>query len=183
MEIQVVIINGSGRAGKDEFIKMVEEELNHKVHVFNYSTIDTAKIVGSLLDCPINEKTDKARNLWSSIKDASIVYNNKPANDTIDFVRNCKNSVMKSSGLIFIHCREPEEIKKICDGIIYYSSHTYKLLVKRLNHTVPNCEKDYTENIFRCDYDQIILNTSIDELKTKAKMFTNLVRTNSKREF
>lgn len=175
MDVTVVIINGSGEHGKDQFIKFVEHYLKNRVEIFNYSTIDTAKLVGSLLDCPINEKTDKARNLWSAIKDASIEYNDKPSKDTIEFIRNCKNIVSSKPGLIFIHCREPKEIEKIVlNGLLI----TYKiktLLIKRPNHTVPLCCKDDPENIFRYNYHQVILNTSLSDLKREAKEFTEKV--------
>lgn len=98
-----VIINGSAGCGKDEFVKKC---MIYKENVVNMSTIDFVKTIA--LKCGWDgKKDDKGRKLLSDIKDALTAYDDIP-------IKHILSDVKKYNGnIIFIHCREPQEIKKL----------------------------------------------------------------------
>ena len=77
---EIVIINGSGTAGKDETIRHASRLLAGIHSVYNMSTIETVKQA-----CrnffgvdPEHDKSDAKRRFWSAVKAAWVQYNNGP---------------------------------------------------------------------------------------------------------
>ena len=135
-----VIINGCGGVGKDEFIKKCRLFNNN---IVNMSTVEYVKKIA--LQCGWDgKKDDKGRRLLSDLKDALTRYNNIPVQHILESLCNYDNSI------IFIHCREPDEIKFLKD----------KLKAKSLLITNANISLIKTNHADRCvfdtDYDYIV---------------------------
>lgn len=169
-QYKVVVINGSGTSGKDYFIKEVESQTTHPlVTVYNRSSVDTVKWVCGLMGCKADEKTDRARNFYSDVKDAWVRYNNGPFNEFIATVKFFIGYHKRINVLIFYHVREAEEILKIKD---HFGKNCMTLLVRRPDIQIPDCKKDKTENVEAIAYDQIIENDgSLKDIESKANEF------------
>lgn len=164
--LQVVIINGSGGFGKDEFVKQVQDYCQSKATVLNISTIDTVKeMAWKYFGASPKLKTDANRNLWSDLKDAWVKYNDGPSREIISICQS--HAGKKEATVIFIHCREPEEIEKILCGVNPFAK-THTLLIIRPGYEVPNCSKDLPLNLIETDYDKIICNNTLEGLKLDA---------------
>lgn len=86
--------------------------------------------------------------------------------DTKKHVQEFKNS---SCQLMFIHIREPEEIKRAADA---FGAKT--LLIKRAG--LNNITTNYSDaNVDNYPYDFVIENSTLEELETQAKEFVNKV--------
>lgn len=182
MDLHAVIINGAGTHGKDEFIFQVSGtvEKNPELIVVNYSTIDSIKqICHGNWGVDPREKTGKARQLWSDIKDALIAYDDLPAKEAIAYTSSIKNTLSRNV-ILFIHCREPEETHKIKEGISPICASVTTLVIIRPGHTVPDCTKDDMLRILNFEYDEVIAVRTKEELRAKAVDFTRELLTKHK---
>jgi hypothetical protein len=172
MQVVVAIINGSGTHGKDEFIKMVIKQRQAKINIYNYSTIDRAKEVAVLLGCPMNDKTEAARNLWSGIKDLAIAYNNGPVKEAVKYVYGAGTFTLEDEkSIVFIHCREKEEIEKLKVALEKMVDQVITVLVIRPDQPIPKCEKDSTDKILETFYNFTVENRSLTALEDAARSF------------
>ena len=72
--MKIIVINGSGGAGKDTFIKYCREA-NHEI--YSFSTVDYVKDIATLIGW--NGKKDmRGRRFLSDLKDALSEYNDTP---------------------------------------------------------------------------------------------------------
>ena len=158
MKKEIFVINGSGGVGKDTFVEYCREFTNVK----NISTIDKIKEVAKLLGWN-GAKEEKDRKLLSDLKQLSIEYNDGPTKYILDEYEKFKNSDEK---IMFIHVREPEEIKKLVDRI-----HCKTLLItsSRVKKIISN---KADANVLEYNYDENVKNDgSLDELKENVKKF------------
>lgn len=161
---KVVVINGNAGAGKDEFVKCCEELIG-KDYVFNYSTIDTVKFIATMLGWDGN-KDEHGRQCLHDLKEYIVNHFNYPFCEIDDFF---KFEPMGNYDIIFVHSREPEEIKKIVEK---YNAIT--LLIRRDGITIPNNPADM--NVEMYDYDYIINNNGTrEDLKEKAWDFLEYI--------
>jgi len=157
---KIVIINGYNGVGKNEFVKKAKGLSQ------NIFEIDTAKDYKEITKIYYGwngvKKDDKTRKLIYDLKKLAIEYNDIPfcnACSMIDEIKNCENYI------VFIHCREPKEIKKIVDK---YNS--VVLLIDRMNSKPANNGADMSVKMTYYDY--IVDNYgSIKELEQEAKSF------------
>ena len=79
---------------------------------------------------------------------------------------------VEDQGFVFIHCREPKEIKRLQQNIGYPNC---SLLIRRAGHeNYGNHADDEVENY---QYDYIINNdTNLDDLSHKAEDFYNILK-------
>lgn len=149
-----IIINGIGGSGKDYTVGILTEKLKAlfpTLYVENYSTIDTIK--AATTDCfgiyHTETKTSGERQLWSDIKQALIRFADLPFNWTI--ARSQQLDLLSPErNLMFIHCREGEEISKLVDRL---GDRVLTLLVQRDGITVPDCTADRgVDNYYGYDY-------------------------------
>jgi len=174
---KVYFINGQAEAGKDTFIYNVSKKLKKKgIDVHNYSTIDDIKNFLSYLGIDISMKDNKLRNLMSDIKDLLTVYDdipNKMAASFINFHLRDKNN---SSDIIFIHCRESENIKNIEKRIsdIVKPGDIKSILLKRSGHYVSDCIKDSVESIQKHEYDIIYTHDCLEDLESNVHNFIQI---------
>ena len=151
-----VIINGAGGVGKDEFVKKCGI---FNENVVNMSTIEFVKKIA--LSCGWDGKKDeRGRRFLSDLKDALTRYDNIPIKYILESLRNYSNSV------IFIHCREPDEIQKLKETLGARS-----LLV--VNKNVPRVETNHADRcVFNCEYDYVVDNSgTLGELIENAQIF------------
>lgn len=151
-----VIINGCGGVGKDEFIKKCKL---YKDNIVNMSTIEYVKKVA--IQCGWDgKKDDKGRRLLSDLKDALTRYDNIPVKYILESLHNYVDSI------IFIHCREPDEIT-LLKNILNAKS----LLITNAN-VVPIETNHADRCVFDIEYDYVVDNSStIGDLIEAAQIF------------
>lgn len=159
--VKIVIINGHGGCGKDTFISLCEPY----VKVFNFSTVDFVKKIA--FDCGWDgQKTPEARLFMSELKRILTEWKNLPYLKTIEQVENARKSLKSTEdGVIFIHCREPQEILKLKTALqaitLLVDRETKEIFINNSDKEVMNMEYDY----------YIDNNGTIEELISKAKNF------------
>ena len=169
--MKIVIINGSAGVGKDTFVEMVYN-LRGEEGVKSISTVDIPKqIARDYFFWNPTKKTDKDRELLSNLKDLMTWYDDLILKDIISYI-----NLNRSSGLIdilFVHCREPEEIDKLVKAITDINLNVYTLLIQaedRIKH-VPNNHADQNVEDYAYNY-YVDNNGSLDDLREAAEIFT-----------
>lgn len=160
---QIVILNGSGRVGKDTFVNFIKENYPFG-KVINVSTIDCVKRAARELGWD-GIKDEKGREFLSELK----FFANKYFPISINTIRDAINQNPRAS-IIFVHCREPKEIDKIKEEFDVKT-----ILVKSDRVEVPNNYSDQSVNNY--EYDYIIDNngTLYDLEKTAKKFITEVL--------
>lgn len=159
---EIIIINGTGGSGKDTFVEYVSKYAK----VYNFSSVDKVKEIAKLIGWS-GAKTDKDRKFLSDLKKLTTEYNDM----SFSSIKNAVDKFVNSDDeIMFIHIREPEEIKRVVSA---FNAKT--LLVKRegLNLITTNYSDASVENY---DYDYIIKNTTLEELERSAEEFVNKIR-------
>ena len=155
----IVVINGTGGCGKDTFIKLISKYKK----VYNFSSIDKVKEIARIIGWD-GTKDEKSRKFLSDLKKLTKEYNDMPYNCTKEAIEEFKNSDCE---IMFIHIREPEEIKRIVDT---FGAKT--LFIKRENlNEIPSNSSDGRVSKYKYDYS--ILNTTLGEYEKKACEFIN----------
>lgn len=170
---KVYIINGIAKSGKDEFVKIFAETLQsndkNSTYVSNLSTIDPVKSIFKQMGWN-GEKDDKSRKVLSQIKKIWTDYNDgifKQMCDNIDF-RFKMNNV--DINIVFIHCREPKEIRKFKKK---FGELCETILVTRDSVEIPNNASD--QSVFDMEYDKYIENNgTLDEYRKTVENFINI---------
>ena len=167
--IEIIIINGTGGVGKDTFVELCKEyalKLPYMVNIYNYSTITSIKQIAYGIGWA-GTKTEKDRKFLSDLKDLLTQYNDYSYQYIKDIILDIKEHKTKTDSIVFIHCREPNEIQRFVDD---YNAET--VLIRRPQIKPANNHADMEVENF--NYDYIIDNSgSIKELKVKAEKFIN----------
>ena len=167
--MKIVIINGAPRSGKDTFVGFCLDQLKECGHAF--STVDFVKDVAKY--CGWNgEKTPKDRKFLSDLKDLLAEWNDVPYQMIRSEIAKIyliaeQYGVDHNKFVIFIHCREPEEINRF---VREYGAIT--VIVRRPD--VENVEQTNhaDSNVFNYEYDVTIWNgEDLDHLKLAADFF------------
>lgn len=106
MDKQIIIINGQGGVGKDTICGIVNKHYSTKM----VSSIDGIKAIAFYGEWD-GKKDLKGRKLLSDIKLAFSEYNDLPFRKMVQEIKIFKN--IRYEQILFIHVREPEEIKKL----------------------------------------------------------------------
>lgn len=160
----IIVINGLPRSGKDTFVYLVSKY----AITSNFSSVDFVKDVAKYAGWN-GEKDGKSRLFLSKLKELLSKYDDIP-------YKKIKEEIIwfmeqKEQEFLFIHIREPDEIKRIVND---FGAKT--LLVRRSNNqqVVSNDSDKYIENY---KYDYILNNDSdIESLDRKAKGFVDYLR-------
>lgn len=157
----IIIINGYGGSGKDTFVNLVSKYNK----VYNISSVDKIKEIAKLMGWN-GEKDEKSRKFLSDLKKLSTDYNDMPFNS----IKNAINDFYESDKeIMFIHIREPEEIKKAAKE---FDAKT--LFIKR--DDIDKITSNYADaSVENYNYDYIINNTTLEDLEEQAKNFYNLI--------
>lgn len=162
----IVVINGYPQSGKDTFVDLCKK---HYGKVESISTIDDVKGIATRMGWD-GVKDNKARDFLSEIKAAWIKYNNGIFLSTI---RKCKEVLdRKDRTLLFIHCREPEEIKKILDCFPYSAM---SLIIVRDVQGLPENASDNNVNNYKYGY-TVHNNGTLGELEQEAISFIDTIK-------
>lgn len=156
----IFVLNGSGGCGKDTFVSLCKDVTDKKI--WHTSTVDLIKSAALLLGWN-GEKTETSRKFLSDLKDLCT-----KAFDTS--FRYIEDEISEAKTLnidyVFIDCREPQEIKRICDA--FDAKSIYIDASKRVPFITSNHADAEVENY---DYDFYIDNNgTLDQLKEKAKI-------------
>ena len=167
--MQIVVINGMPRAGKDEFVKMCQK---HCFWCFNLSTVDFVKEVATMCGWD-GAKTSENRKFLSDLKDLLTQWDDVPYKKIEREIQLIKARMEShdfnpdKDGIVFIHCREPKEIHRFVTEM-----GAATLLIRR-----PEIEGDEQSNhadaeVFNYPYNCIIHNNgTLKELEGKAYLF------------
>ncbi len=140
----VIVINGQGRSGKDTICRIMAKRYKVK----NVSAIDPVKNIAGYMGWQ-GEKTDAARKMLADLKQVMIEYGDIPFKYIMEKVAEFEKS---DEQLMFIHVREPEEIKKIVENCPL----TVKTLLVRRN------DKYYDHKVFGNHADDDVENYNYD---------------------
>ena len=154
---KIVVINGTGGCGKDTFVELCSKYAS----VYNFSSIDKVKEVAKVIGWS-GSKSEKDRKFLADLKKLTTDYNDMAFKSIIDAVNIFKNS---KDEIMFIHIREPEEIKRVVDKFGAKS-----LLIKRAGQELIKSNAS-DANVENYDYDYIIENTTLEEYENKAINF------------
>lgn len=159
MEKNIVIINGTGGAGKDTFVGFCSEVTG----VLNVSTVDKVKEAAKLLVGWNGEKDEVSRKLLVDLKQLSIAYNDAPTKYISKMAEEFRNS---NNNLMFVHIREAEEIEKAKKLL---NAKTLLITNPRVKLITSN-DSDGKVNEYKYDY-YIINDGTLEDLKNKASKF------------
>lgn len=107
MKKAVIVLNGAGGVGKDTLCALASKHFK----VCNKSTITPIKELAVGFGWQ-GEKTDKARKFLADLKTVSVAYNDFP---TLWAKERFEEFMAGDEDIMFMHIREPEEIKKFVD--------------------------------------------------------------------
>lgn len=172
--MQVTIINGAGGCGKDTFIKYFTEEAGEK-YVSNISTIDCIKKVAREWGWN-GQKDDESRKYLSLMKEAAIYWGDIPYKQMLKEIRYfysyLANFDVDDHGFVFIHCREPQEIQRLKEGIEFP---THTLLIRRAGHKIYGNHSD--DDVENYKYDYIFTNNgTLEDLARGAKNYYERIK-------
>lgn len=161
--MQIVIVNGRGGAGKTSFEKMVIEiaaARNKTVKIV--STIDYVKTCAKEMGWD-GGKTKEDRRFLSDLKDALTRWKDKPYQQVKKLLEKAEH---ESVDMIFVDCREPEEIQRFVDEF-----GALTLLVQR-GEFIQIIGNHADDNVLNYQYDITIDNSrGLHELMQEATIF------------
>lgn len=165
VNMNIVIINGSGGVGKSTFIKCCSEVRNN---VYELSMIDFVVYVAKEIGWN-GKKDEKGRKFLSDLKDCidnydkSIIYNTVcDRMDDISF--ECHDDDVEP--IFFINARSPEDIDYFVNN---YNAVTLLISNPRIKRINTN-HADKNVDCYMYDY-EIVNNKDLDDLTNKAKNF------------
>ncbi len=107
MKKLVLVINGQGGVGKDALCEIAERYFKVK----NISSITPIKEVARMCGWD-GRKDDKSRKFLADLKQLSVEYNDYP---TLWAVSEYEKFLLCDDEILFVHIREPEEIRKFVE--------------------------------------------------------------------
>lgn len=172
---KIFVINGSGGVGKDTFVGLFREVSQDFLQTINYSSVDKIKEIAKEIGWD-GTKNEKSRKFLSDLKILCSEYNDLPFKCMSEIIKKNKS---KHDVVIFLHIREPTEIKRACKEFEAKS-----ILIKRdsVEHIISN-EGD--RNVFDYKYDIVINNDKdMEALKRKAnRLFVDILLNSISKEY
>lgn len=178
----IIIINGVGGSGKDTFIDKFKEvacnSAEWKCVVERISSVDFVKHIAKLAGWD-GVKDNKGRQFLSDLKDAMTAYDDGPykycVKEALRFTFRHDGGMVRNNwkSFLFIHVREPKEIKKLVDAL-----GATTILIHRTSAEKVDFTNHADKGVFDYEYDHEVLNDgTIDDLKRAAEVvFNSLVR-------
>ena len=168
--MKIVLINGIGRSGKDTFVEFCQKDTSVSGQIWNISTVDLVKKAAKILGWN-GEKDEKGRKFLSDLKDLATSYSDL----SFTYIH---NTIFSAEGIgnvkiIFVHCREPEEIDRLKKEL-----GATTLLIKN-NRIKPIISNHADRDVENYNYDYVIENNgTLEELAAQAhKFLDNLDKT------
>ena len=120
---KVVIINGKPQSGKDTFCKYAQGycDDDESANTLIISSVDPLKEILTQLGWD-GTKTDKIRDMLMDMKQLWVQNQDGPTmflfNNILEFHKACTGE----DNIVFVHIREPEEIKKLVNALTGFES-------------------------------------------------------------
>lgn len=152
----IYVINGAPGSGKSTFCEKVKEIVG-KNWGFELSTVDLVKEVARDLGWN-GEKNLKNRKFLSDLKDLLTNWDDIPFKHTVNNVRLIKDDfdrygIDSSEAAIFINCREPNEIERLCKEL-----NAKSILIRRDSAEKTTVSNHADANVLKYKYDIEITN-------------------------
>lgn len=157
--MKIVVINGKAGVGKDEIVNICQMLLPRGA-VRNISAIDYVKEVATSFGWN-GTKTPQNRKYLSDLKQMMIEWGDIPFKKMVAEVEDFKKFLRKrgswlmDNSVIFIHCREPEEIQKLKN---HFGDEMQTLLVRRASAEEIEQINDSDNNVLNYNYDYTLEN-------------------------
>ena len=177
--IKVAIVNGAPNAGKSLFERLCAEQCSVFKNVPGFEgvrplCVDVTSTVSFVKEIAYNcgwdgTKTPENRKFLSDLKALLTQWNNVPYEI---FKKRVEGLPKTYDWIVFVDCREPEEIQKLKDGM-----NATTLLIRR--EQAENAETSNTSdaNVLNYNYDLTIWNNSdIINLEKQAEEFIEYMR-------
>jgi len=169
--IKVIVINGKPGSGKDTFVNNIIIAHSSCTAI---STIDQELIAAKTLGWD-GKKDDAGRGLLYNLKKAKTEYNKKhncPMDKyVIDRIQWAQSKNFKN---LFVHCREPEEIKKMVQTI----DDCVTVLIRNERTDNKSTSNPSDKNVDDYPYDYIIHNDNgLEDFYRSSMHFANVVLT------
>ena len=159
MSKKIFVINGIATSGKDTFVELVSEFVPTK----NISSVDKIKEIAKLIGWDGESKTEKDRKFLSDLKLLTSKYCDMPFQYMKEQVENFNNS---KDLCLFLHIREPEEIKR---AVKEFNAKTILITRNSVEQIMSNMAD---ANVYNYEYDYTIHNDgTIEDLKKVAEQF------------
>jgi hypothetical protein len=168
--MKIFVINGAAGSGKDTFVELCRK-FTGDAFLLNISTVDKVKEIATACGWD-GTKTPENRKFLSDLKALLTDWADVPLNDMIQKIERFKRSfevydVSDDRAIVFIHCREPEEIRKLVKAL---DAHT--LLIRRVAAENITASNQSDAGVFDYEYDiHINNNGSLAELERTAEVF------------
>lgn len=147
--MKIYIINGAPCSGKTTFELFIKDLLGEE-NCFILSTVDFVKEIARF--CGWNgEKTDRDRKFLSDLKDTLTQWNNLPNKKILENIMDI--SLRAPNAVVFIDCREPDEIEYLCTTLGVES-----VLIRRANAEQARTSNHADAEVLEYPYDYIIEN-------------------------
>lgn len=153
--MSIYVVNGAAGSGKTTFEENIKKIVGDNCYIL--STITPIKQIATMVGW--NGKKDlESRKFLSDLKDLLTEYNDYPFNYICDQIKHIEEEwadygISPKSIVIFIDCREPEEIKKLCDKLDAKS-----LLIRRASAENSETSNHADEGVLNYNYDIVIEN-------------------------
>ena len=177
--VKVVVVNGAPNAGKSLFERLCKEQCScfrnrpgfdgvKPLYVDITSTVEFVKEIA--YNCGWNgAKTPENRKFLSDLKALLTEWDNIPYKIIKERVENLPKTV---DWIVFVDCREPEEIQKLKDGM-----NATTLLIRREQAENAETSNASDANVLKYNYDLTIWNNSdIIDLEKQVEEFIEYMR-------
>jgi hypothetical protein len=180
--VKVVVVNGRPGCGKTTFEEICEElcnsativsgfKKNRRLLVDTCSTIDFVKSVAFMCGWDGN-KTPENRKFLSDLKKLITDWGDVPFKKIQDRIKTRAASGGNVDWIIFVDCREPNEIQKIKE---FFNATT--IIIRREEVENENCSNYSDADVFYYNYDLTIYNNSdIIHLEDEARKFIDYMK-------
>lgn len=178
-KINVIIVNGKPRSGKDTAIRYIAEycEGTEIAVCEAHSTIEPVKSLLRKFGWS-GDKTDEARNIMAQMKQFWINNSDGPLKHCIDIIIDMAQRDKNNDLVIMFQIREPDEIAKLVNALRpverAYNLSVSTLFVNRSKADGKAYGNSADTNVADYKYDNIIVNDgTLDELKEVAIKYIN----------
>lgn len=168
--MNIYVINGAAGSGKDTFVELCRK-FTGDAFLLNISTVDKVKEIATACGWD-GTKTPENRKFLSDLKALLTDWADVPLNDMIQKIERFKRGfeiydISDDRAIVFIHCREPEEIRKLVKAL---SART--LLIRRASAENITASNQSDAGVLDYEYDiHINNNGSLEELERTAEVF------------